>query len=165
MASRRLVAQLAYPSRAAGPRSVTRIDRHSLVLILGLLTLVALAGVLYLSQASVAAELRYRLADAEGQTQHLWAQNLALKQEIADLGRLSAVEQRVARLGMVEAPSNGPYIACTVPQTGPALASPEAAGAPTAADEPAGSPWELVARSLGWISRPNELATARVEHP
>ena len=163
MASRRLVAQLAYPSRVAGPRSVTRIDRHSLALILGLLALVALAGVLYLSQASVAAELRYRLADAEGETQRLWAQNLALRQEIADLGRLSAVEQRVARLGMVEAPISGPYIACTVPQPGPVLARP-AADTPPAADQPGGL-WGLVARSLGWVSQPDQLAAARVERP
>jgi len=164
MASRRLVAQLTYPSRVAGPRSVTRIDRHSLVLILGLLTLVALAGVLYLSQASVAAELRYRLADAEDRTQRLWEQNLALRQEISDLGRLSAVEQRVTRLGMVEAPTSGPYIACVVPRPGPALAQPPAAGVSQEADA-SESLWELVARSLGWTSRPDELAAARVEHP
>ncbi len=165
MASRRLVAQFAYPTRAAGPRSVTRIDRHSLVLILGLLTLVALAGVLYLSQASVAAELRFRLADADRQTQRLWERNLALRQEIADLGRLSAVEERVARLGMVDAPASGPYIACTVPRPVLATAGSPAVGVSAGTAVPAEGLWELVARGLGWAARPDQLAAVTVGRP
>lgn len=165
MASRRLVAQLAYPSRAVGPRSVTRIDRHSLILVLGLLTLVAFAGVLYLSQASAAAELRYRLADSQAQAQRLWERNFALRQEIADLGRLSAVEERVSRLGMVDAPTSGPYIACTVPQPGVVLNRPAAASGARIDREPAGSLWELLARHLGWVSKPDELAAAKMGRP
>ncbi len=161
MASRRLAVPLAYRKREVGPRSVTRIDRHALILVLGLLTLAAFAGVLYLSQASVAAELRFRLADAEGEAQDLWQRNFALRQEIADRERLDAVEERASRLGMVDAPLGEQYIACALPPAELALTGRPGGPVQAArAEEAADSPWVQIARRLGW-SGPEELATAR----
>ncbi len=151
MASRRLAVPLAYPRRELGPRSVTRIDRHSLILVLGLLTLAAFAGVLYLSQASVAAELRFRLAYAQGEAQDLWQRNFALRQEIADRERLDAVEARASRLGMVDAPPGGQYIVCALPPAELALAGRPVAPAEAAGDGHAvAGAWARMARSLGW---------------
>ena len=118
MASHRSMA-LAYPRWGGNARGATRVDRHSLVLVVGFLALVALAGVLYLSQASVAAGMRYRLGDLQKEAQDLWEQNLILEREIADLERLATVEARAARLGMVDAPGTGPYVVCIVPQAEP----------------------------------------------
>lgn len=164
MASRRLVAPFAYPRREVGPRSVTRIDRHSLILIIGLLTLAAFAGVLYLSQASVAAELRFRLADAGSKSQGLWERNLALRQEIADLKRLPAVEERASRLGMVDASAGDPYVVCAVPKARPALSRP-VEPQPQASVDAASSLWSLVARQMGWQPRPEPLAAAQAVRP
>jgi len=166
MASRHLVAARAYPRREAGPRSVTRIDRHSLILVIGLLALVAFAGVLYLLQASVAAQLRYRLYESEWQARDIWGRNFALRQEIADLERLSAVEERAARLGMIDAPA-GPYIACTMPGTqfarsGQPAATQVQAGAEAA---PTAGLWTLVAERLGWSRGAGALASAMVQRP
>lgn len=160
MVSRRLTVPLAYPRREAGPRSVTRIDHRSLILVLGLLALAAFAGVLYLSQASVAAELRYRLVDTEAMAEDLWQRNLALRQNIADLCRLDAVEERALRLGMVDAPAGEPYIACTLPQTNTALADqPAPVDAASSGGEIVASLWELLAGRLGWLPAPDEVAT------
>lgn len=160
MASRRLAVPLAYPKRAAGPRSVTRIDRHSLILVLGLLTLAAFAGVLYLSQASVAAELRFGLADAEEEAQDLWQRNFSLRQQIADRERLDAVEERASRLGMVDAPAGEPYIACALPPAELALTGRPAGPVEAAGAGAASSPWARIAYRLGWGGS-EELATAR----
>lgn len=115
MAGRYLATSLAYPRRATGARNATRVDLHALILIVGLLALTAFAGVLYLSQASVAAELRYRLDCIEGESAELWERNVALQLRIADLEDLAVVESRANHLGMVNAPLGGPYMACTVP--------------------------------------------------
>ncbi len=153
MATRRLAVPLAYPKRIAGPRSVTRIDRHSLILIVGLLALAAFAAVLYLSQASAAAELRFRLSGAEAEAQDLWQRNLALRLEIADLERLERVEERATRLGMVDAPSGEPYIACTLPSEGPAVTTRPAGAAEASLNGTReGGVWARVARRLGWGS-------------
>lgn len=122
MASRRFATSLAYPRRVESTRGATRVDYHSLILVIGVLALAAFAGVLYLSQASVAAGLRYRLSDAEWEQRELWVSNLALRQAICSAGRLEAVEERASHLGMIDAPVMGPYVACVVPSSKPATA-------------------------------------------
>ena len=115
MASRRLAVTVTYANnrRMIAVRSATRVNLHALVLVIGLLALMAFAGVLYLSQASVAAELRYRLDGAAVEAADLWEQNVALRQRIADMEGLAVVEKRAGRLGLVNAPAGGPYMACS----------------------------------------------------
>ncbi|MGQ9681118.1 MAG: hypothetical protein ACUVX9_01125 [Anaerolineae bacterium] len=119
MASRRLAVTVTYGNnrRVVAMRSATRVDMHGLVLVIGLLALMAFAGVLYLSQASVAAELRYRLDAAAIEAADLWEQNIVLQQRIADMERLATVEKRAGHLGLVNAPAYGPYMACTAVDT------------------------------------------------
>ncbi len=142
MAGRRLATSLASSRRVGSTRGATRVDYHSLVLVVGLLALAAFAGVLYLSQASVAAGLRYRLGEAEREQRELWVDNLALRQAICTAERLTTVEERSARLGLVDAPVMGPYLACTVPESAPATVR-RTPGSARAVDEAAsaGSTW------------------------
>jgi len=161
MASRRMTVSCAYPRREARARNATRIDRRSLILVVGLLTLTAFAGVLYLSQAGVAAELRYRLSVTEGEAQGVWENNLALQKEIADLGRLQSVEERAAHLGMIPAPSTAVYIAYTVPNAQLASTSRPLAEAPSAMVQPAaGDAWGQLAQRLGWAAGRGTSGTA-----
>jgi hypothetical protein len=150
MATHRRTLSLAYPRRAGSTRSTTRVDYHSLVLVLGLLSLAAFAGVLYLSQASVAAELRFRLDDAEWQTRDLRVRNMLLQQEIADSERLAAIEDRAARLRMASSPSSGKYVVCVVPQAQQAERQPFAVAVEPQQDRPetAGF-WSGLAQRLG----------------
>ncbi len=165
MTTHRPAAPIAYPRRRVDPRSVTRLGRHSLILVVGVLTLAALAGVLYLSQASVAAELRFRLAETERQTHDVWGRNFALQQEIADLTRLDAVEERATRLGMVDAPASGSYVACTVPQETLVLSRPGAAVQARDDSAPAESVWERAAEWLGLAGRYAGPVMVRLERP
>lgn len=154
MASRSLHASLAYPRRGGSVRSATRLDYRALILVVGLLALAAFAGVLYLSQASVVAELRFRLGDMERETEALFEQNLALQQEIADQTRLAAVEDRAKRLGMVDAPLAGPYLACEVPQTNVSRAQPPVAAREEARPQEPTNPWREFLRWLGLLPSP-----------
>ena len=166
MASRRLEASLAYPRRAVSTRGATRVDYHSLVLVIGLLALAAFAGVLYLSQASLAAELRYRLSAAEGQKQDLWERNLALREAISRSTRLASIEERANRLGMVDAPIAGSYVACAVPQAGTALARRAAGSASMIEDSGAGSPWQgLLSGLRARSAQPDVSSTGDVANP
>lgn len=149
MTTRRYAASLAYPRREASARGATRIDRHALILVIGLLTLVALAGVLYLSQASVAAEMRFGLGGLEQEAAILWQEILTQRREIADRTRLAAVEERAARLGMVEAAA-GPYVACTMPATTRVTARPPAERDEVARlEQPGGGSWGRLLSRLG----------------
>lgn len=116
MVARHHSASFLYPRRTGAVRSATRVDYRSLLLIIGLLALLAFGGVLYLSQASAAAELRFRLGAAEQEAEDLLAQNLGLREEIARSQRLTTIEERVARLGMVSASVEGPFLVCVLPQ-------------------------------------------------
>jgi len=168
MASRRLAVSLAYPRREVSARGATRLDLRSLILLVGLLALAAFAGVLYLSQASTAAALRYRLGEVEGEARDLTEQNLILRQEIADLGRLSTVEERAARLGMVDGPAPALYVACATPKgdlaTAKGPAQPSAAGGNQGTDRDL---WQEIVSWVGLVPRPgpNQLAALNAEHP
>ena len=166
MASRYRTVSFAYPRRASAVRSATRVDYRSLMLVIGLLALLAFAGVLYLSQASMAAALRFRLDGLEREAEDLWAQNLALREEIARCQRLSAIEERVGRLGMVSASLGGPYVVCALPerQAAPRAHSPRMESG--AALRVSGSIWDRV---LSWLrlggAPPGQLAAATAGRP
>ncbi len=155
MASRLARTRLAHPRRGGPARSATRVDYRSLILVLGFLSLAAFAGVLYLSQASVATELRFALGSAEEQTEDLYERNLALRQEIARASSLAGVEARAQRLGMVSAPLTGPYVACVVPNGDvPPARQPGLASAPGASPSADEGPWMGLLRLLGLARSP-----------
>ncbi len=146
MIARRHSASFAYPRRVGAVRSATRVDYRSLMLLVGLLALLAFAGVLYLSQASKVAELRFRLDAAEREAEGLWAQNLSLREEIARSQRLDTIEERVARLGMVSATVEGPYLVCVLPHRGEAGVSAAPTPEAPAKSAPAGLWGRLLSR-------------------
>ena len=166
MASRQSTVAFAYPRRGGTVRSATHIDRHSLALIIGLLALAAFAGVLYLSQASVAAELRFLLVDREREAQEIWEQNLTLRRDIADRDRMASIEERVARLGMVTAPPTEPHLVCAVPPFEPAALASTSGPASREQSEPAGL-WEEMMRRLGLARRagPAHRIVLNAAHP
>lgn len=168
MASRRRTFSLAYPRRAGSTRSTTRVDYHSLVLVLGLLSLAAFAGVLYLSQASVAAQLHFRLEGAEWEAQDLRVRNVLRRQEIADSERLATIEERAAHLGMVSAAPSRTYLTCVVPQVQPAARPRSATVAQAQEDQQAGSSlWSRLAHRLGLARSPRaeQLVVLNAGHP
>lgn len=167
MASHRLRASLVYPRRATITRSTTRVDYRSLTLVVGLLALAAFAGVLYLSQAGVAAELHFELQGAEWKARELWLRNLGLRQEIADAERLATIDDRVARMGMVSATSPAKYVACVVPSSEPATAAGLEAAEGQSGPEPGSSAWRGFLHRLGLVrsSRPGQLVVLNAEHP
>lgn len=167
MVSRRLTASLTYPRRVGSTRAATRVDYHSLGLIIGLLALAASAGVLYLLQASMAAELRYRLADAEWERRILWEGNLALQQQLSAAECLATVEHRAADLGMVNAPAQGAYVACVVPgPRPPAMRRPAGLARAMAAEEQAPNPLEsLLAGLRERAGQPDGQTAMEAERP
>lgn len=168
MASRRRAFSLVYPQRVGSTRSTTRVDYHSLVLALGLLSLAAFAGVLYLSQASVAAELRFRLEGSEWEAQDLRVRNMLLQQEIADAERLATIEERAVHLGMVSAAPGRTYLACVVPPVQPASRASSATVAQAQEDQQAGSSlWSRLAHGLGLARSPRaeQLVVLNAGHP
>jgi hypothetical protein len=150
MASRRYSAAVACPRWEVDPRAATRVNNHSMLLVVGFLALVAFACVLYLSQASTAAELRFRLGEREKEARVLWEQSLSLQRDIADAERLATIEGRAAKLGLVRAPASGPYVACDMP-TDTLVARDVARPVATKPAEPAESLWQQVARRLGLV--------------
>mgnify|MGYP005838586549 CR=1 FL=1 len=113
----------AYPRRMGRQQAATRVDGRLLGLIVGLLALAAAAGLLYLSQASAAAQLQYRLCAAEACQAELWQEIALLRCRIATADTYASLEARAARLRLVDAPSGGPYLVCDVSPaqaTGPA---------------------------------------------
>jgi hypothetical protein len=167
MASRRLAVTVTYGNnrRVVTMRSATRVDLHALVLVIGLLALMAFAGVLYLSQASVAAELRYRLDGAAIEAADLWEQNVVLQQRIADMQRLAIVEKRAGHLGLVNAPADGPYMACTAVDT-PTLDD-TVARIPSDARGADGSGgfWHVLSLRLGLTRSDGKIAALNVLQP
>ncbi len=158
MASRLAKTRLTHPRRGGGVRGATRVDYRSLILVLGLLSLAAFAGVLYLSQASVATELRFALGSAEAQAEDLYERNLALRQEIARSGSLTGIEARAQRLGMVSGPLAGPYVACIVPYGDVAPArQPGLASMPGKAEVVDEGPWQGLLRLLGLVRSPGPV--------
>jgi hypothetical protein len=108
-------------------RAATRLDPHLLGLTMALLLLTAAAGLLYLSQASTVAQLRYCLADNEREQAALLEQIALLRCEVAASQSFGSLEQRVEELGLVDAPPDEPVMMCYVEP------------APFGGDGPAGS--------------------------
>ncbi len=101
-----------YPRRAPWQPAATRLDLRLLGLAIGLLLLVAAAGMLYLSQASAIAELRYRLLDNERVQRELGEQIVELRVQVAMAQSLDNLENRVAGLGLVDASPTDPVAFC-----------------------------------------------------
>jgi hypothetical protein len=135
------------------------VDYRSLVLLIGLLTLAAFAGVLYLSQASLAAELQYRLSDAEWQAEDLWERNLALRHEICSAARLATIEARAADLGLVDAPANAIYVACTLSEAELPIGRPPVAPDRAPEARVAESSWQGLLSRLGLVATPEQASS------
>ncbi len=159
MASRRLAISTTYPRPDLSMHGATRMDLRSLVLVIGLLALMASAGVLYLSQAGAAAALRYRLAEAERQAQDLSEESSILRQQIADNARLAAVEEHARRMGMVDGSTAGPYLACVATEPGSVSANVRGAASPQEAGgmrRVSNDLWHDLMRWLGFAQEPGE---------
>ncbi len=105
----------AYSRRTSWKPAATRLDGRLLALAAVLLLLVTTAGLLYLSQASAAAQMRYRLLDSERQQDELQERIAVLRCQVAAGESLASLERRVARLGLADAPADAPIVVCYVP--------------------------------------------------
>lgn len=112
-----------YSRPASWQRATTRVDGHALVLAVGLLMLLTCAGLLYLSQASTAAELRYTLQERREKQQELQEQITRLRCMVARLESITSLEPRAERLGLVDAQPGDPEMVCYVPATALAAAA------------------------------------------
>ncbi len=128
-----------YSRPASWQRATTRVDGRALALTVGLLVLLACAGLLYLSQASTAAELRYTLRERRAQQQLLQERITLLRCQIAQSESITSLEPRAERLGLVDAMPGDPEMVCYVP-------------APVTTAEPAG-PKQLggLTALWGWL--------------
>ena len=119
--------------RAPWRQAASPLEGRLLALIGGLLLLITAAALLYLSQASVAAELRYQLWQTKREQMELEEEIALLRVQIASADGCQALEQRALRLGLVDAPLGGPYLVCEIP------AAPKVASNPPIASQPAQS--------------------------
>lgn len=115
MNEQRMLLDCAYPRLNLIRPAARRIDGRLLGLCAGLLALLAAAALLYLSQASAAAELRYRLGDLEREQAELYEQVALLRCQTATNDRLANLEARAEELGLVDAPPSHSYVVCYVP--------------------------------------------------
>lgn len=104
-----------YSRPAAYQRAATRASGRALALIVGLLVLLALAGLLYLSQASTATEMRYALLVRRGEEARLQEEILLLRCQVAQHQSIGSLEERAQRLGFVDASPNDRQIVCAMP--------------------------------------------------
>ncbi|MDI7277542.1 MAG: hypothetical protein QME94_16310 [Anaerolineae bacterium] len=117
-------------SRQAAVRpATTRVNTRLLALSAVFLLLVALGALLYLTQASTAAGMRYRLSGAERVQADLQEEISALRCQIAAAESMASLEARVEALGLVDASPNDPVMICQVPAA-PAGPDDGAEGAP-----------------------------------
>jgi hypothetical protein len=140
-----------YPRRTPWRQAATHCDGRFLAMAMGLVLLVAAAGLLYLSQASTAAGLRYRLTGLRDEQSSLHEDIALLRVEIAANASCLALEERTQRLGLIDAPAGTSYAVCYVPaQPAPGNMSARAAAQPaltaTARIQP--SFWERVTAFL-----------------
>ena len=120
MNDRRVLYVDLYPRRLEVRRAATRLDARLLALSMALLLLTATAGLLYLSQASTVAQLRYWLADNEHQQATLLEEIARLRGQVAASQSLASLERRVEELGLVDAPPGGPVVVYYVSTAEPA---------------------------------------------
>lgn len=137
-----------YSRPATYQRAATRISSRALALLVGLLVLLALAGFLYLSQASTAAEMRYTLLSRQREETRLQEQIIVLRCEVAQHESIASLQERAARLGLVDASPNDPQIVCSVPVGAGAGTATPVAGAGAAEAEPAPAPLEWLLKHL-----------------
>ncbi|MCL6432065.1 MAG: hypothetical protein K6V36_14585 [Anaerolineae bacterium] len=103
-------------SRHAAIRpATTRVNTRVLGLTVTFLLLIGLGALLYLSQASTAAQLRYHLAETEQVQSGLQEEITALRCEIAAAESITSLEGRVAALGLVDAPPDEAVMICQIP--------------------------------------------------
>jgi hypothetical protein len=107
-----------YPRAKGGQRAATRLDGRILGLIVGLLLLVTLAALLYLSQASVAARIRYQLQSCSSEQVRLREEMAVLRCQIAIADSAPAIETRAQQIGLVPALASATYVYCEVPAAG-----------------------------------------------
>jgi len=131
-------------------RAATRIDARLFGLILGLLSLLALAALLYLSQAGAAAELRYAVRERERTAQRLQGRVAALRCEIAQGESITSLEARAQRLGLVDAPPGEHQVEYEAPA--PAVVASPLPAASSAQPEARPTPWEWLFSRL-WPRR------------
>jgi hypothetical protein len=102
--------------RMSAQPATTRVDARVLGLSVLFLLLVTAAGLLYLSQASTVAELRYRLSESEWRRASLQEDIAHLRCQIASSQSLAGMEERWQRLGLVPAqPDDLVVVVCSVP--------------------------------------------------
>lgn len=112
-------------------RAATRVGGRALGLVVGLLALFTLAGLLYLSQASTAAEMRYALAQEQRDALALQERVTVLRCQIARGASITGLEERSSKLGLVDASSSDPRVVCDMPPPPASVAGePAALGAP-----------------------------------
>lgn len=104
-----------YSRPASWQRAATRISGRALALIVGLLVLLTLAGLLYLTQASTAAEMRYSLVQREREETRLQEQITALRCQVAQHQSVGSLQERAQKLGLVDASPSDPQVICYVP--------------------------------------------------
>ncbi|MGQ9684196.1 MAG: hypothetical protein ACUVX9_16825 [Anaerolineae bacterium] len=146
--------------RVSWQRATTRVPNRILGLSAVLLLLVAFAGLLYLTQASAAAEMRYQLESREMEQAALQEELASLRCQIAARECLPVVEQRVAQLGLVDAPLDQPVAICYIPEHEAAPAAIESDGLPAAPRPLANDPWLHILSLLGLTGQPS-APTAR----
>jgi len=105
--------------RRTSRQALSRLDRRIYALMGGLLLLVAVACMLYLSQASTVTALRYQLANAQHEQDRLAEQIALARTDLAKADRQEVLEAHAKRLGLVDAPLSGPYVVCYVPAETP----------------------------------------------
>jgi len=105
----------AYPRPATWRPGATRVNSRFLGLALGTLLLLTFAALLYLSQASAVAELRYGLLESERQESELREEIAFLRYQIATCDSSTALKEHAQRLGLVDAPTDSAYLVCYAP--------------------------------------------------
>ena len=146
--------------RVSWQRATTRVPNRILGLSAVLLLLVAFAGLLYLTQASAAAEMRYQLQSREVEQATLQEELASLRCQIAARECLPVVEQRVAQLGLVDAPLDQPVAICYVPESIAEPAAGEYDSPPPPTRPLASDPWRHLLSLLGLASQ-ESAPTAR----
>lgn len=137
-----------YSRPAAYQRAATRASGRALALIVGLLVLLALAGLLYLSQASTATEMRYALLVRRGEEARLQEEILLLRCQVAQRQSIGSLQERAQKLGFVDASPNDPQMVCAMPVASAPRASAPIATSPRELEATAGAP-----APLAWLLR------------
>lgn len=145
-----------------GQPAATRVDGRLLALALALLLLITAAGLLYLSQASTLAQLRYQLAGNEQEQAELKEQIALLRCQLAARQSLAGLEARVQELGLVDAAPDDPIMVCYVDAPAGPMGGQEQAAGPTSL---AASGRNTLERLLSLLTVKPRLETAQLGQP